>query len=122
MRSAGSHGLADLIEVEADWVWMIQCKLHDKLRDAQRERELIDAPKPKFCIPCTAWKRKRGRKSFIVMKNLSNGSELEIEPLTREQERKYQEMKHNKIEARKSTNVRLLSGMQQTKTTKRSKS
>ena len=121
MRSAGSHGPADLIQVGPAWVWMVQCKLHDKLRDEQREKELIETEKPEFCTPVTAWKIKRGKRRLIVIKNLKKGNELEIEPLTKEQEKKYQEMKKAKIEARKSTGVRVLSDVRQTKAGKRSK-
>lgn len=122
MRSAGSHGPADLIYIGPDWVWLVQCKLHDKLRDDQREKELVQIPRPKYCIPCTAWKRKRGKKTFIVMHNLLNGNELEIEPLSKEQEKKYQEMKKEKIAARKSTGVRVLSNVRETKEARRPKS
>jgi Holliday junction resolvase len=118
MRSAGSHGLADLAVVQDSQVFLVQCKLHNKLRDKEREKELKHIPKPVNCIPMTAWKEKQGRNSIICLHTLNAGQDIEIEPLTKEQEKKYQEMKKAKIEARKSTNVRVLSGVRQTKTTK----
>lgn len=122
MRSAGSHGLADLIHVGKGYVWLIQCKLHDKLRDKEREEELMKIERPYNVIPCTAWYEKRGRRKYIVTRQLDSGQELEIEPLNREEEKKYQEMKKAKIEARKSAKSgNVLPSVQQNKTSKRSK-
>jgi Holliday junction resolvase len=123
MRSAGSHGHADVIVIGNAWVWGVQCKLHDKLRDEIREKEFKQIQRPSCFIPCSAWYQKIGKRRFIMMKNLlSKDTPMAIEPLNLEQEKKYQEMKKAKIEARKSTGVRVLSGVRPTKTRKGSKS
>jgi hypothetical protein len=120
-RSAGSHKESDVTISTWHGPYYINVKKHEGLREKQEEQELIIMPRPQKSEVFTGFLRKKGRKTYIVLVNLKNGIEWILEPLTKEQEKKYQEMKKAKIEARKSTGVRVLSGVRPTKTTKRSK-
>ena len=123
-RTPGSHGLYDNHVPKKRRSMYINAKLHQGLRDKTAEEALVNMERPEDSEVFTAWRSKLQGKSVIEMQNLVTRSITVIIPLTREQEKKYQEMKKAKYAAGKSakSDIRLLSGVQQTKTTKRSKS
>lgn len=133
ISSRGSHGDADLAVFLDDETMLIQCKLHEGLRDKIAEDRFKARNVGPAVSKWVAWKIKNRtkrsdhirHKGLIVVQNLIDKSRVfYLEPLTKEEEKEYQEMKKAKIEARKlpRTNIRLLPDVQQTKTKKRSKS
>lgn len=90
-RFAGSHSCADLVLCINDQVWFIQCKLHEKLRDPVGEYELKQLAVADFIGVYTAWYGKQGKKKVICFHNLRDDNDFVMEPLTKEEEKQYQD-------------------------------
>jgi Holliday junction resolvase len=101
MRSAGSHGPADLIINIKSEMLIVQAKLHIGLRDAVREQELRQLIVPSSVSKWIAWKEKIGRKIQIRFHNLVTDKEFIIIPLNRKQEKEYQARKKAYFAARR---------------------
>ena len=112
MRSAGSHGPADLIILSGSKILMVQAKLHDKLRDPEREAELkkiVSSQKCDTIEAWTAWKIKDKGKTMIKFQGIGPKYEpctgFTITPLNAKQEKEYQARKKAYFAAKKSKKV-----------------
>lgn len=59
IRSAGSHGIIDILAVKVDTKWFIQCRTSGNLSPKERE-ELITLAKKHKAIPVLAYRSKEG--------------------------------------------------------------
>ena len=76
IRSAGSHGIVDILAIKQDTKWCIQCRTNGNLSNNERV-ELVALAKKHNAIPILAYKRK-GATIFEEVKLLKPNFHYEI--------------------------------------------